>query len=85
MRPVQFPKPHTDEQPGANPDEQTSAPLATSQPSQATYPAYSKPDAQGSTQPPAASDSQPQSQPAKTPPAASTSQLVRSGAFELRN
>ena len=28
MRPVQFPKPHTDETPGANPDEQSSAPPA---------------------------------------------------------
>src|ERR1700733_8615041 len=38
MRPVQFPKPHTDDTPGANPDEQSSAPpasaptAATSQP-----------------------------------------------------
>ena len=29
MRPVQFPKPHTDDVPGANPDEQTSAPPAS--------------------------------------------------------
>jgi hypothetical protein len=28
MRPVQFPKPHTDDVPGANPDEQSSAPPA---------------------------------------------------------
>ena len=37
MRPVQFPKPHTDDTPGANPDEQSSAPAAgTSQPSSGT-------------------------------------------------
>jgi len=32
MRPVQFPKPHTDDVPGANPDEQTSAPPASAPP-----------------------------------------------------
>jgi hypothetical protein len=32
MRPVQFPKPHPDETPGANPDEQSSTPPATSAP-----------------------------------------------------
>ena len=34
MRPVQPPKPHTDETPGANPDEQSGAPPAASQPAQ---------------------------------------------------
>ena len=34
MRPVQFPKPHTDETPGANPDEQSTTPPAASQPAQ---------------------------------------------------
>jgi len=34
MRPVQFPKPHPDEMPGANPDEQTSTPPPSGQPSQ---------------------------------------------------
>ncbi len=87
MRPVQPARPHTDSQPGANPDEQTSAPPASAAPSQATYPAYQKPDAQGSTQPPPGNGSQPQSTPSKTPPApagsqpppAGTSQLVASG------
>ncbi|MDR3798664.1 MAG: hypothetical protein P4K93_10945, partial [Terracidiphilus sp.] len=87
MRPVQFPKPHTDQQPGANPDEQPSAPSTSSQPSQSTYPAYPQPAAQGSAQSPPAGNSQPQAAPAKTPPAppasqqppAGTSQLVSSG------
>lgn len=82
MRPVQFPKPHADDQPGANPDEQPSAPAASSSPSQATYPAYQKPAAQGSTQPPSAKSSQQSpangSQsppaPAKTPSAPAGSQ-----------
>ena len=93
MRPVQFPKPHTDQEPGANPDEQPSPPAAAGQPSQSTYPAYPQPAAQGSAQSPQgnaqsppASNSQPQAAPAKTPPAppasqqpsTSTSQLVSS-------
>jgi hypothetical protein len=81
MRPVQFPKPHTDQQPGANPDEQPSTPAA-GQPSQSTYP---QPTAQGNTQSSPADSSQPQAAPAKTPaapssqqPPPSTSQLVTS-------
>jgi hypothetical protein len=76
MRPVQFPKPHTDEQPGANPDEQPSTPAAsTSQPAQP--PAY--PQGQGAQTTPAnGSPSAPPgsspSAPAKTPPAPSGSQ-----------
>ncbi|HKN21892.1 MAG TPA: hypothetical protein VJX73_10770 [Terracidiphilus sp.] len=84
MRPVQFPKPHTDQQPGANPDEQPSTPAATGQPAQGSYP---QPAAQGNAQSPPANSSQPQAAPAKTPapptggqqPPASTSQLVTSG------
>ncbi|MGD0740695.1 MAG: hypothetical protein ABR957_13945 [Terracidiphilus sp.] len=90
MRPVQFPKPHTDQQPGTNPDEQPSAPTAASQPSQSTYP---QPAAQGSTQSPAANGSQPESAPTKAPAApagsqqlpASTSQLVNSGSTAQPN
>ncbi|MGB6857649.1 MAG: hypothetical protein WBE03_12285 [Terracidiphilus sp.] len=98
MRPVQFPKPHTDEQPGANPDEQPGAdpdeqpstPTAASQPSQSTYP---QPAAQGSAQSPPANGSQPQAAPAKAPPApagsqqppASPSQLVSSGSMPQPN
>ncbi len=84
MRPVQFPKPHTDQQPGANPDEQPSAPTTAGQPAPASYP---QPAAPGSAPSPAANGSQPESAPAKTPPApagsqqppAGTSQLVNSG------
>jgi hypothetical protein len=90
MRPVQFPKPHTDQQPGANPDEQPSTPAAAGQPSQ---PAYPQPAPQGSAQSPPASNSQPQAAPAKTPPAPaasqqpppSTSQLVTSGSSAQPN
>lgn len=86
MRPVQFPKPHADEQPGANPDEQPSAPSAAGQPAPASYPAYPQPAAQGNTQAPPANGSQPPTAPANKPPApagsqqppASTSQLVNS-------
>ena len=84
MRPVQFPKPHTDQQPGANPDEQPSTPAAAGQPAQSSYP---QPAAPGNPQSPPPSNSQPQAAPAKTPatpaggeqPPASTSQLVTSG------
>ena len=89
MRPVQFPKPHTDEQPGANPDEQTSTPAA-GQPAQSSYP---QPSAQENAQSPPANSSQPQAAPAKTPAApagsqpapASTSQLVASGSSAQPN
>jgi hypothetical protein len=84
MRPVQFPKPHTEQQPGANPDEQPSTPAGAGQPAQPTYP---QPAPQGNAQSPPANNSQPQAAPAKTTPApassqqppASTSQLVNSG------
>jgi hypothetical protein len=80
MRPVQFPKPHTDQQPGANPDEQPSSPAAAGQPAQSSYP---QPAPQGDAQSPPANSTQP---PAKTPATpnggqqtpASTSQLVKS-------
>jgi len=54
MRPVQFPKPHTDDVPGANPDEQSSAPPATAPTtgSQTTQPASgAQPAAPASTIP----------------------------------
>jgi hypothetical protein len=90
MRPVQFPKPHTDEQPGVNPDEQPSAPAAAGQPAPSSYP---QPAAQGNAQSPPASRSEPQSPPANKPPApagspqppASTSQLVPSGSSSQPN
>ncbi len=83
MRPVQFPKPHTDETPGVNPDEQSTTPPAASQPAQ---PQPSQPaNGQQSSQPgnaqstpakspsPPAGSTQPQPAPANTPPAASPS------------
>jgi hypothetical protein len=75
MRPVQFPKPHTDQQPGANPDEQPSAPAG--QPAQSSYP---QPAAQGNAQSTPANNSQPQAAPAKAPSAQPpATQLVSSG------
>ncbi len=70
MRPVQFPKPHPDEMPGANPDEQSTTPPAATPPP-------------GASTPPA-SGSQPQSTPAKAPapgntPPAGSNQLVSAG------
>jgi hypothetical protein len=89
-RPVQFPKPHTNSQPGANPDEQPSTPAAAGQPAQPTYP---QPAAQGSAQSPPATGPQPPSTPAKTPPTppsspqppGSTSQLVPPGSLAQPN
>jgi hypothetical protein len=89
MRPVQFPKPHTDQQPGANPDEQPSSSAPAGQPTQSSYPqpVAPQPAAQGSAQSSPAGSAQPQAAPAKTPAApagsqqtpASSSQLVSSG------
>jgi hypothetical protein len=54
MRPVQFPKPHPDETPGANPDEQPTTPPASTQPAQPQpAPANTPPAASSSQQPPA--------------------------------
>jgi hypothetical protein len=69
MRPVQFPKPHTDETPGANPDEQSTTPPAASQPAQ---PSNAQSSPAKSPSPPAGS-AQPQPAPANTPPAANPS------------
>ncbi|MGA2755026.1 MAG: hypothetical protein ABSE53_14800 [Terracidiphilus sp.] len=60
MRPVQFPKPHTDDVPGANPDEQTSAPPASAPP--ASTPPASAPASPSQPAQPAPQNSQ--SQPA---------------------
>jgi hypothetical protein len=98
MRPVQFPKPHTDGQPGANPDEQPSTPAPASQSSQASYPQGQTQSSPANGSQPAngaqpANGSQPQSAPAKTPsapatsqqPPASTSQLVTPGSSAQTN
>ncbi len=86
MRPVQFPKPHSDDTPGANPDEQSTTPPAASQPAQPqpSQPATPQQPSQQSSQPgnaqsppakssPPAGSAQPQPAPANTPPAASPS------------
>ena len=68
MRPVQFPKPHPDEQPGANPDQQSTTPPAAGQPQPA--PAKTQtPSAPSSQQPAAASStSKPAPPPGATQP-----------------
>ncbi len=86
MRPVQFPKPHPDDMPGADPDEQSSTPSATAPPATAppagTQPKPAEPGASAS---PSRSASQPNSQPsgttaqpapASTTPPAGSNQLV---------
>jgi hypothetical protein len=57
MRPVQFPKPHPDEQPGVNPDEQPPAPAPQGQPAPPSYPQPAPP----ASQPPPPPPSQPAS------------------------
>jgi hypothetical protein len=69
MRPVQFPKPHPDATPGANPDEQQSAPPANSQPASPNSGA-----AAPASQP--SSGQQPQSPPASGSQPPNTNQLV---------
>jgi hypothetical protein len=94
MRPVQFPKPHPAEMPGANPDEQPAPPppgpsASPGQPAQTGN--GQSPSPSGATQPspqsspsPPAGGSQPQSAPAKTTPPGNTppagsNQLVSAG------
>lgn len=99
MRPVQFPKPHKDDEPGANPDEQPSTSAPASQTTQASYPqgqgsAGSAPadgsqpasNSQPSTSssPSSTSGSQPQSGPADKQPS-SASQLVAGGSASQPN
>lgn len=85
MRPVQFPKPHKDDVPGANPDEQPATPAPASQTTQASYPQgqgsagssptdNSQPAPKGSQS--GGSGTQPQSAPANKQQPSSTSQLV---------
>lgn len=69
MRPVQFPKPHTDDTPGANPDEQSSAPASsgptTSQSGQTAGAQNSQSQPASGTQP--GSGAQPAAPPSATP------------------
>ena len=64
MRPVQFPKPHPQDQPGYNPDEQSSAPPANGKPGSQSGTAQPSPQ---NSQPSPPGGSQPQSAPAQTP------------------
>ncbi|MGB0065014.1 MAG: hypothetical protein WBP85_11265 [Terracidiphilus sp.] len=93
MRPVQFPKPHPDDEPGANPDEQPATSAPAGQTTQASYPQGqgsagsapangSQPPAANNTQPPA-NGSQPQSAPAKASPAPSGTQQPSSSTSQL--
>jgi len=68
MRPVQFPKPHTDDAPGANPDEQSSAPPAST-PSPRTPASPSQPSQTSSQSQPTGGT---QSAPANATPANTT-------------
>ncbi len=83
MRPVQMPKPHSDDdQIGANPDEQSSTPAAKpAQPANGQQPAQqgSGQAAPANAQSPAGNGAQPQSAPAKTAPANSSQQPPASG------
>jgi hypothetical protein len=63
MRPVQFPKPHADEQPGANPDEQQQPSDSTAKP-QANPPASGQ-SAPANSQPAPPGNGKPQSVPAR--------------------
>jgi hypothetical protein len=87
MRPVQFPKPHTDEIPGANPDEQSSAPAAgTTQPASGAQPTPGS-GAPTSATPVSATpgDASPaKATPAdgKQPPPSGSNQLVETGAAD---
>ncbi len=80
MRPVQFPKPHTDTMPGADPDEQTSTPPASAQPTSAPQPgAPSSPNQSGSPSQ-ATPAGAPAPAPAKQQPPAGSNELVSTGA-----
>ena len=83
MRPVQFPKPHTDDVPGANPDEQSGTPPASapaaSQPGQTAGAQNSKAQPSGGNPPATPAGAIPvNSTPAdgKQPPPAGSNQLV---------
>lgn len=100
MRPVQFPKPHKDDEPGANPDEQPVTPAPASQTKTASYPQgqgsagaaqtdSSQPanNSQPSTNgsAPSTGGSQQQSGSANKPQPSSTSQLVANSSSRQPN
>jgi hypothetical protein len=74
MRPVQFPKPHPDDVPGANPDEQSGTPPAPG-PAGTAPPATSAPTASG-TQATPTSGAPANTAPANAQPPAGSNQLV---------
>jgi hypothetical protein len=84
MRPVQFPKPHTDQMPGADPDEQSSTPPAATAPSQPSQAGNGQPGSGSASPTTSTGGSQPQSAPAnpagatpaKPQPPAGSNQLV---------
>jgi hypothetical protein len=86
MRPVQFPKPHTDDTPGANPDEQSTAPPvsapAAGQSGQTAGAQNSQPSPSGGNQPAAPASTTPVNaapSDGKQPPPAGSNQLVSAG------
>ncbi len=90
MRPVQFPKPHPDDTPGANPDEQQQ-PATPAANGQASTPENAPASAPKSQTPPA-SGSQTQSAPAQAPPSGggqqtppSSNQVVSTGSAAESN
>jgi hypothetical protein len=72
MRPVQFPKPHTDDTPGANPDEQSSAPPASTPPANTPQPSASASPSQAGSK----GTAQPASQNSQSQPASSTQPTI---------
>jgi hypothetical protein len=79
MRPVQFPKPHPDETPGANPDEQSSAPPASAPPASAPPSGQTTQPGSGTqTKPTGGAPASPS--PASAPPAGSNQLVSRASA-----
>ena len=87
MRPVQMPKPHPDDQPGANPDEQQQTPPSSqgsSSSSQGSQPANGQSSPTNGQQPSSsgANGSQKQSTPAQTAPQGNSNPQTPSGAAQ---
>jgi len=87
MRPVQMPKPHPDDQPGANPDEQQQAPAnGQASPPQATQPANSQsPPSKGQQPSNGTQQSAPANQPASPPTGSSQYTATSSAAAPASN
>lgn len=77
MRPVQFPKPHTDNMPGADPDEQSSTPPASApQPGAPASSSQATPASPANAQPAQPSPANPTPADSKQPPPPGSNQLV---------